>query len=253
MLHYENLPVANWILGIWNFWCWTQSKIYHKFQLYRTKHRLTEWRSAPRWLLPKMIGSKHRPGGFTSPCTGGKLAQFKPAWKKTSILSHEIQNLSPKQLCKASANGLYFIKLDILVMPLGQSRSGYGLNFSGLILMICFVWNLFYKAILLIKYRASTYCYMPAWHKMTLHTCSCDVPENPEAPYNFYNYPSTVWCSPNKNYILLTFIWWNFCCFLPLCRTHTYIQWELCVLIPLTMSTLVLLLPVWLCVNAILV
>lgn len=37
---------------------------------------------------------------------------------------------------KLLQNGSYFIKLDILVMPFGQSRSGYGLNFSGFILMI---------------------------------------------------------------------------------------------------------------------
>lgn len=75
---------------------------------------------------------------------------------------------------KLLQNRSYFIKLDILAMPLGQSRSGYGLNFSGFILMIFFffVWNVFYKAILLIKYRASNYCYTPAWYKMTLHRCT---------------------------------------------------------------------------------
>lgn len=117
---------------------------------------------------------------------------------------------------KLLQNRSYFIKLDILAMPLGQSRSGYGLNFSGFILMIFFffVWNVLYKAILLIKYRASNYCYTPAWYKMTLlyMIYSCDVLESPEGTYTFLNYPSTVWCLPNSSYILLTFIWWDFWC-----------------------------------------
>lgn len=84
---------------------------------------------------------------------------------------------------------------------------------------------------------------------MTLHRCSCDVPESPEAPCNFYNYPSTVWCLETKITFCSLLLGDIFHAFLPLCRTHTYFQWEL---IPLTVSTFVLL-PVCLCANVILV
>lgn len=77
-------------------------------------------------------------------------------------------------------------------MPVGQSRSGYGLNFSGFILMIFFLVKFILQSNYLIKYRAPNYYYTPAWYKMTLHRCSYDVPESLEAPYTFDNYPSTV-------------------------------------------------------------
>lgn len=151
---------------------------------------------------------------------------------------------------KLLQNRSYFIKLDILAMPLGQSRSGYGLNFSGFILMIFFS--------LCEMYSTKQFCWLNIEHPTTathLHDtkwhctgvqlwCTREPRRNLYLfELSFYSLMSAKQQLHSVNFYLVRFL--IFDAFLPLCRAHM----ELCVLIPLTMSTLVLL-PVCLCANA---